>query len=78
MNARRQTAETAKPLSIEERRALVAELSKTASPKVKRGLAMIDFREPSPEEKVWAAKVGKSLEERGRQALARARQERAA
>jgi uncharacterized membrane protein len=37
MNAKRQTAENAKPLSIEERRALAAELSKTATPKVKRG-----------------------------------------
>ena len=78
MNATRQTAETAKPLSIEERRALVAELSKTASPMVKKGLAMIDFREPSPAEKDWAARVGKSLKERGKQALARARQQRAA
>jgi hypothetical protein len=78
MNAKRQTAENAKPLSIEERRALVAELSKTASPKVKRGLAMIDFREPTPKEREWLEKTGKSLIPLARQALARNRQGRAA
>jgi hypothetical protein len=78
MNARRETAETAKPLSIDERRALVAELSKTASPKLKRGLAMIDFRELTPKEKAWAEKVGDSLEGRAKEALARNRQRRAA
>ena len=78
MNAKRQTAENAKPLSMNERRRLVAELSKTASPKVKKGLAMIDFRELTPKEKAWAKKVGDSLEGRAKEALARNRQRRAA
>jgi hypothetical protein len=78
MNRERQTAANAKPLSMEKRRALVEEVAKTANPKVKRGLALVDFREPTPKEKAWAEKVGESLAEKGSKSLARARQRRAA
>jgi hypothetical protein len=47
----RQTATTAKPLSVAERKALVAKLAKDAPPKVRAGLAMIDFRELTPRER---------------------------
>ena len=74
VNAKRQTAEKAKPLSVAERKALVAEVAKTASPKAKRGLAMIDFRDPTPEERA----LGESLVELGRRALARNKRRKAA
>jgi hypothetical protein len=74
MNARRRTAENRKPLSKAEREALVMEVAKRASPKVKRGLAMLDFREPTSEERT----VANSLVERGKQALARNRARKAA
>ena len=74
MNARRPTAENRKPLSKAEREALVVEVAMTASPKVKRGLAMLDFRDPTSEERA----VADSLVERGRQALARNRARKAA
>jgi len=76
MKGRRQTAENTKPLSVAGRKALIAEVAKTASPKAKRGLAMIDFREdgPSPKERAHA----ETLIERGRRALARNRARKAA
>ena len=74
MNRERQTAENTKPLSVEERKALVAEVAKTASPKVKRGLAMIDFRDPTPEERA----IAESLQGLADKALARRRARKAA
>jgi hypothetical protein len=74
MNRERQTAENTKPLPVEERKALVAEVAKTASPKVKRGLAMIDFRDPTPEERA----IGESLQGLADKALARRRARKAA
>ena len=53
----RPTATTAKPLSLAERKALVAKLAKDAPPKARDGLAMIDFRELTPREK----EIGKRL-----------------
>jgi hypothetical protein len=60
VNAKRQTAEKTKPLSVEERKAIVANLAKTATGKAKRGLALIDFREPTPDERA----IGAALEKR--------------
>jgi hypothetical protein len=74
MNSPRHAAATGKPLSLEERRAFIAELAKTASPKVKKGLAMIDLREPTPAERA----VAESLVESGKRALARNRKRKAA
>jgi hypothetical protein len=69
MDSERKTAANAKPLSTEERKARVAEMAKTANPKVKRGLTLIDFREPTPKERA----IGKSLEGLAEKALARRR-----
>lgn len=55
---RRQTAQTAQPLSPGRRKALVAEIAKTASPKVRRGLKLIDFREPTERERAHAETLG--------------------
>ena len=55
---RRQTAQTAQPLSPGGRKALVAEIAKTASPKVRRGLKLIDFREPTERERAHAETLG--------------------
>jgi len=74
MNRERQTAENTKPLSTAERKALVAEMAKTASPRARRGLAMIDFREPTPKERA----IGDSLVESARRARARNRESKAA
>jgi hypothetical protein len=74
MNARRQTAENTKPLSVAERKALIAKVAKSASPKAKKGLAMIDFRDPTPKERA----IAESLEGRADEALARHRGRKAA
>ena len=63
----RQTALTAKPLPLAARKALVAEVAKTASPKVRRGLKLIDFREPTAKERAFA----ETLVPAARRALAR-------
>ncbi|HEY3901141.1 MAG TPA: hypothetical protein VGM54_21195 [Chthoniobacter sp.] len=60
----RQTAMTAKPLSLAERKALVAKLAKDAPAKVRAGLAMIDFRELTPGEKEIGERLAR--ERRGR------------
>jgi hypothetical protein len=74
MDRERQTAENTKPLSVAERKALVADVAKTATPKVKRGLAMVDFREPSPKERA----IADSLDGRAEKARARNRTKKAA
>jgi hypothetical protein len=73
MNAKRETAES-RALPLEERKALVAKWVETATGDAKEGAELIDFRDPSPKERAFA----ETLVERGRQALARARQRQAA
>jgi len=68
----REISTTAKPLSVAERKALVAEVAKTATGKAKRGMAMIDFRDPAPGERAFAETLA------GRGALARKRAKKAA
>jgi len=74
MSRQRKTAEKTKSLSLEERKALVAEWAKTATGDAKEGAELIDFRDPSPKERAYA----ETLVERGRKALARNRQRHAA
>lgn len=64
----RRTAQTAKPLSLAERKASVAKIAATAPAKVRKGIKLIDFREPTAEERAFA----ETLAPRAREALARA------
>lgn len=64
------TATTAKPLSLAERKASVARIAKTAPAKVRAGIKLIDFREPTARERSF----GLSLEDAARRALARGAQ----
>ena len=66
----RQNAMQTKPLSIAERKALVAKVAKTATGKALKGMALIDFREPTARERAYA----ETLAPRARQKLARRRQ----
>ena len=72
MKRRRETSTTAKPLSVAERKALVAEVAKTATGKARKGMAMIDFRDPNPRERAFAETLA------GRGTLARKRAKKAA
>jgi hypothetical protein len=63
----RQTATTTKPLSVAARKALVAEVAKTAKGKVRAGLKLIDFRPPTARERAFA----ESLAPTARRLLAR-------
>ena len=74
VNAKRQTAENTKPLSVAERKALVAEATKTATGKAKRGMRLIDFREPTPAERAF----GQSLDGLADKVRARHRARKAA
>ena len=62
-----QTATTAKPLPLAERKARVAEIAKTATGKAKRGMKLIDFRPPTARERAFA----ETLAPRARRFLAR-------
>ena len=62
-----QTAMTAKPLSLAERKASVARIAATAPAKVRAGIALIDFREPTARERAFA----ETLVPAARRALAR-------
>jgi hypothetical protein len=68
----RQNAQNTKPLSVDERKALVAEVAKIAPEKAKRGIALIDFREPNERERAFAETLV------GRGTLARRRSQMAA
>jgi hypothetical protein len=74
VNAKRQTAENTKPLSVKERKAIVAKLEKKATGKAKRGMRLIDFREPTARERAF----GESLEGLADKARARHRSPKAA
>lgn len=63
----RATAKTAKPLSLAERKASVAKIAAGAPAKVREGIKLIDFREPTPKERAYA----ETLVPRARAALAR-------
>jgi hypothetical protein len=63
----RRTAKTTKPLSVAARKALVANVAKTAPAKTRAGLKRIDFRPPTPQERA----VADSLAPAARRALAR-------
>lgn len=63
----RQTASTAKPLSLAERKASVARIAKTAPAKARAGIKLIDFREPTARERAFA----ETLVPLARRALAR-------
>jgi len=58
VNAKRQNAENTKPLSVAERKALVEKCAETATGKAKRGMRLIDFREPTSKERAF----GQSLD----------------
>jgi len=64
---RRENAQTAKPLSLAERKASVAAIAAKAAGKAKTGMELIDFREPSEKERAIAEK----LASKARQVLAR-------
>jgi hypothetical protein len=63
---RRQTASTAKPLPLAERKASVARLARTATGKAKAGMKLIDYRPPTARERAFAD----TLAPRARQILA--------
>lgn len=63
----RQTATTAKPLPVAERKARVAKIAATATGKAKTGMKLIDFREPTAAERAYA----ETLVPRARRALAK-------
>jgi hypothetical protein len=60
MAGHRKNSTNAKPLSQAERKAFVEGLKKTATGKTRRGLDLIDFREPTAKERAFA----NQLEER--------------
>jgi hypothetical protein len=66
----RQTAVTTKPLSAAERRTLVVSAAQRATGRVRAGIKLIDFREPTAEERAVAEK----LEPKARKILADRRQ----
>jgi hypothetical protein len=74
MNAKRRGAENTKSLSVEERRARVADAAKTATGKAKKGMKFIECRLPSPDERA----LGESLDEMAKRVLARNRRQKAA
>jgi len=74
VNAKRQTAENTKPLSVEERKVIVARCAGTATGKAKKGMRLIDFRAPTAKERAFA----ESLEELADKARARHRSRKAA
>lgn len=56
-------AMTAKPLSLAQRRSSVAKIATTAPARVRVGIALIDFREPTAEERAFAETLApKALE----------------
>lgn len=73
----RDTATTAKPLSLAERKASVARIAATAPAKVRAGIALIDFREPTAAVRA-AAKQLVPVAARALARVAREREHRAA
>ncbi len=84
MNAQRQTALTATPKTVEERRAsITALIEKTADPKLKEGMRQIleeMEKRPamSPKARAWFEANKERLEETGKRTLERERQRREA